>query len=101
MSDTTVWIIGLAFFAPLHYLGPTLVVFLTGAEAPSERATLLRRIVIDCSLSMLLAFALAVWLARVSLHAAAVVLLIAMALRYAHIWIRRRFSGRGSVQPPP
>jgi hypothetical protein len=73
MSDTTVWIIGLAFFAPLHYLGPTLAVFLTGAEAPSERATLLRRIVIDCSLSMLLAFALAVWLARVSLHAATLI----------------------------
>jgi hypothetical protein len=30
MNDTTVWIIALAFYAPMHFLGPALVGFLSG-----------------------------------------------------------------------
>lgn len=95
MSDTTAWIIALAFYAPIHFLGPALVGFLTGEETPAQRRHLLRRVLIDCALSMLAAFAVAVPLFRHAPQYAALVLLAAMCLPYFHLWLhRRRASAR-------
>lgn len=90
MSDTTVWIIALAFYAPIHFLGPALVGFLTGPEAPPQRRQLLVRIAIDCAVSMLVAFAIAVPLFGRAPQYAALVLLAAMFVPYVHVWIRHR-----------
>jgi len=90
MSDTTAWIIALAFYAPIHFLGPALVGFLTGTETPGQRRLLLTGVFIDCTLSMLAAFALAVPLFKRAPQYAALVLLAAMFMPYLHIWIRRR-----------
>lgn len=90
MSDTTVWVIALAFYAPIHFLGPALVGFLTGRETAQQRRQLLSRVFIDCLLSMLAAFALAVPLFKIAPQYAALVLLAAMFAPYLYIWIRRR-----------
>lgn len=94
MSDTTVWIIALAFYAPIHFLGPALVAFLTGPESPAQRRGLLTGIAVDCTLSMLVAFAVAVPLFGRAPQYAALVLLAAMFVPYLHLWIRHRRSVR-------
>lgn len=97
MSDTTVWIIALAFYAPIHFLGPALVGFLTGPETPSQRRQLLVRIFVDCGVSMLAAFAVAAPLFRQAPQYAALVLLAAMFIPYLHVWIRHRRALRGDA----
>lgn len=90
MSDITVWIIALAFYAPIHYLGPGLVVFLTGEEAPAERQRLLRGIAIDCTLSMVIAFGIAIALFERVPQLAALTFLLAALVPYLHVWLKRR-----------
>jgi hypothetical protein len=97
MSDTTVWIIALAFYAPIHFLGPALVGFLTGPEPPLQRRRLLVGVFIDCGVSMLAAFAVAVPLFRQAPQYAALILLAAMFVPYLHIWIRHRRVQRRSA----
>ena len=67
MNDTIVWIIIIAFYAPLHYVLPILILFITGNETEAERKTLIRNAIIDSSLSMLLAFIAAIILAKMDL----------------------------------
>jgi hypothetical protein len=93
MSDVTVWIIALAFYAPIHYLGPGLVVFLSGSGTTAERSQLLRYIAIDCTLSMFIGFAIAVPLFGHAPRLAAAAFLVAALAPYLHIWLQRR---RGS-----
>jgi hypothetical protein len=89
MSDTLVWIIALMFYAPIHFLGPVLVILLTGPGEIAANRQLLGRVLIDCTFSMLLAFSLAVLIFDNSPQYAAVILLLAMLVPYIHIWLFR------------
>ena len=77
MNDVTIWIIVIAFYAPLHYMIPVLVLFITGNESDDVRKQLIRRALIDASLSMFLAFAFAIVLVKMELMVWAMVLLLA------------------------
>jgi hypothetical protein len=90
MSDVTVWIIALGFYAPIHYLGPALVALLSGPEESAARRALVKRIAVDCTLSMAVAFAIAVPLFKIKPQFAALVLLLAMSVPYIHIWVYRK-----------
>lgn len=98
MGDVTVWIIALLFYAPLHFLGPALVAFLTGRESSRQRKALLTRILVDCTISMAVAFAIAVPLFKAAPQYAAAVFLLAMFVPYVHIWIHRWRALNRSVQ---
>ena len=93
MTDATVWLIIAAFYAPLHYGGPVGVVILTTPTA-DLRQRLLRYILIECSLSMLLAFALVIWLVENNIGIAMLILLLSMLLPYLSLWAHRAMSGR-------
>jgi hypothetical protein len=60
MNDIIIWIIIIAFYAPLHYMLPVLFLFITGQENEDTRKALVHRALIDSTLSMLLAFAIAI-----------------------------------------
>ena len=90
MSDITVWLIALGFFAPVHYLGPALVALLSGKEEFEQRRKMLKRIVVDCTVSMAAAFAVAVPLFKIAPQFAALVFLLAMSAPYIHVWAYRR-----------
>ena len=90
MSDVIVWAIVLAFYAPLHYLGPLLVGMLTGRETPMARKRLLIGVAVDCTASMTIAFMLALCLFSDRIQIAMLVLLISLAVPYLHIAIARR-----------
>jgi len=94
MTDTIAWIIALAFYAPFHYLGPLLVIMLTGSDTQSQRKRLIINILVDCTLSMLIAFAVAFWLLRDDLQIAMLVLLFSMCVPYLHIGIIRKYTDR-------
>ena len=90
MDDALVWIIIAAFYAPLHYLLPLLIVVMTGAEEGEARRRRLVATAIDCTLSMAVAFTVVIWLAGGRLQTAMVVLLLSMAAPYLRIWLHRR-----------
>lgn len=94
MNDMTAWFIALAFYAPIHFLGPVLVAFLTGPESAPQRRLLINRVVVDCSVSMVAAFALAIPLFGHRPGYAAAVLLLAMTAPYLHLWMRQRRAAR-------
>ncbi len=64
MNDSIVWVIIVAFYAPLHYLLPALFLFITGNESEELRKNLIKRALIDSTLSMLLAFVIAIFLVK-------------------------------------
>ena len=90
MDTTIVWLIIALFYAPLHYLLPLLVVVMTGREEGEARKRRLVTTAIDCSLSMVIAFAVVIWLAADRLQLAMVVLLLSMATPYLRIWLHHR-----------
>ena len=91
MDDIVVWIIIAAFYAPLHYLLPVLVLFITGTEADAVRRRLIQRALLDSTLSMLAAFAIVIYLARQgAMSTAMLILLLSMTLPYVRIWQHRR-----------
>lgn len=91
MSDITVWIIVIAFYAPLHYLLPVLFLFITGEESGTVRKRLIRSAVIDATLSMVAAFVVAIVLVQLGwIGAAMLVLLASMFLPFARILRHRR-----------
>ena len=90
MDATIVWLIIALFYAPLHYLLPMLVVVMTGSEDGEARRQRLVATAIDCSLSMVLAFAVVIWLAADRLQVAMFVLLLSMAMPYLRIWLHHR-----------
>ena len=90
MDATIVWLIVALFYAPLHYLLPILVVVMTGREEGEERKRRLVATAVDCTLSMLIAFTLVIWLAADRLQLAMFVLLLSMALPYFRIWLHHR-----------
>lgn len=90
MDATIVWLIIALFYAPLHYLLPMLVVVMTGSEEGEARRQRLVATAIDCTLSMVLAFAVVIWLAADRLQVAMFVLLLSMAMPYLRIWLHHR-----------
>jgi hypothetical protein len=90
MDATVVWMIVALFYAPLHYLLPMLVVVMTGSEEGEARERRLVATAIDCTLSMLIAFVVVIWLAGDRLQIAMFVLLLSMATPYLRIWLHHR-----------
>lgn len=91
MDDIVVWIIIAAFYAPLHYLLPVLVLFITGGEPEAVRRRLIRRALADSTVSMVFAFAVVIFLVsqgRMSL--AMLILLVSMLYPFIGIWRHRR-----------
>ena len=91
MTDTIAWVIALGFYAPFHYLGPLLVSFLSGNDTPVQRKRLVIRILVDCTLSMLVAFALAIWLFDSDRQLAMLILVVSMCIPYLHIVVMRKY----------
>jgi len=90
METAIVWLIVALFYAPLHYLLPLLVVVMTGREEGEARRRRLVATAIDCTLSMVIAFTVVIWLATDRLQLAMVVLLLSMAIPYLRIWLHHR-----------
>ena len=90
----TIWLIALAFFIPMHYLGPVAVLFLTGNESPELRRRRLRALMIDCTLTIVIAFPFAAWLFEHSPLYAGLLFLGMKALPYLHLLrLRQRPAG--------
>jgi hypothetical protein len=94
MTDTIAWIIAITFYAPFHYLGPLLVSFLIGSETPPYRRRMIITILIDCTLSMLIAFVAAYWLFKSNLQLAMLILFGSMCIPYLHIAVMRKYRSR-------
>jgi hypothetical protein len=91
MDEIVIWIIIAGFYAPLHYLLPVLVLFITGQESEATRRRLIRNSLIDSTLSMVVAFAIVITLARQGLMLPAMlVLLLSMPAPFVRIWRHRR-----------
>lgn len=91
MDDIVIWIIIIGFYAPLHYLLPVLILFITGRESESVRKRMIRQALIDSTWSLLLAFTLVIALVefgQVSL--AMLILLVSMFLPFVRILAHRR-----------
>lgn len=89
MDDVIVWIIIAAFYAPLHYIGPLGLVVLTVPDS-SQRKQLIRYALIESTISMLLAFALVIWLARSEMFMAMIILMLSMLVPYPILLLQRR-----------
>ena len=91
MDDVIVWIIIIGFYAPLHYLVPVLVLFITGQEPEPTRRRLIRNSLIDSTLSMVVAFAIVITLAYSGrMLIAMLILLLSMGFPFVPIWLHRR-----------
>ena len=91
MDDFIVWIIIIAFYAPLHFLLPIMVLFITGQESDSVRRRLMRNSLIDSVISMVLAFVVVIALTRFGhILPAMVILLLSMGFPFIRIWTHRR-----------
>jgi hypothetical protein len=91
MDNLIVWLIIIAFYAPLHYLLPVLVLFITGRESEDTRKTLISRALIDATLSMVLAFAIVIYLVGEQMMSVAMlILLLSMLYPFIGIWRHRR-----------
>jgi hypothetical protein len=91
MNDTIVWIIIIAFYAPLHFGLPVLILFITGSESESVRKALIRRALIDSTLSLLLAFIIAIILVKLNLMIwAMLTLFISMFVPFIRILRQRK-----------
>jgi hypothetical protein len=90
VDDWIVWLIIIGFYAPLHYLMPALVLFITGNESEHVRRVLIRRALIDSTISMVIAFGIVLILVSQNhLFAAMIVLLLSMLYPFLGIWRRR------------
>ena len=91
MDDIVIWIIIAGFYAPLHFLIPVLVLFITGQETDAVRRRLIRRALLDSALSMALAFAVVIVLVgRGAISVAMLMLLLSMLYPFIGIWRHRR-----------
>ena len=91
MDDIIVWIIIAGFYAPLHYLLPVLILFITGNEPEAQRRNLIRRAVIDSTASMVIAFTIVILMVRQGwMFPAMLVLLLSMGFPFIRIWRHRR-----------
>lgn len=91
MDEFIVWIIIAGFYAPLHFLLPVLVLFVTGSESEAVRRRLIRGALVDSAISMALAFALVIVLVRHGwMSVAMLILLLSMGAPFVRIWRHRR-----------
>ena len=60
MDDPVIWIIIIAFYAPLHFMLPVLFLFIVGHESEADRKQLIRRALVDAAVSMVVAFVIAI-----------------------------------------
>jgi len=91
MSDLVIWIIVIAFYAPLHFMLPVLFLFITGKEPETVRRQLIRSVLRDALFSMVVAIALAVILVRMGwIMPAMLVLMLSMSLPFLRILRARR-----------
>ena len=98
MDTLVVWIIIIAFYAPLHYLLPVLVLFITGTESDEVRQRLIRRALIDATLSMVVAFVIVIYLVEQGMMSPAMlILLLSMLYPFIGIWRHRREITSGSA----
>ncbi len=96
MGDIVVWIIIAGFYAPLHYLLPVLLLFITGQEDASTRRRLIRESLLDSTLSMVIAFGIVITLVKQGqMTPAMLVLLVSMAFPLIRIWRRRLAMQQG------
>lgn len=89
MDGMIVWIIIAAFYAPLHYLIPLLVVVIK-TESADVRKQSIRKTLIDCTLSMAVAFFLVIWMAENQLQSAMIILFLSMLAPYPFLLLRLR-----------
>ena len=91
MDDPVIWIIIIAFYAPLHFMLPVLFLFIVGHETEAVRKQLIRSALIDAALSMAVAFAFAMMLVNYNQIAfAMVILMLFMLVPFVRIiWNRR------------
>lgn len=83
MDNVIVWIIIAAFYAPLHFIPPILlVVFKSPVE---QRRSSMMHSAIDCAVSMLLAFGLVFYFGVDQIMLAMVILLLALLLPYIRV----------------
>jgi fatty acid desaturase len=91
MNDFIIWIIIIAFYAPLHYSLPVIILFITGNESEQVRSRLIRRALLDSTLSMILAFVCAVILVQMDqMIWAMLALLVSMPLPFVRIFQHRQ-----------
>lgn len=91
LDDITAWIIIIGFYAPLHFMLPVLILFITGTESEALRRTLMRRALTDSAISMAAAFVIAILLAREGLMTwAMLVLLVSMPTPFIRIIQHRK-----------
>ncbi len=91
MDDVVVWIIIAGFYAPLHYLLPVLVLFITGRETEDTRKRLIRNSLVDSTLSMVIAFGIVITLTtQGQMSIAMAILLLSMGYPFIRIWQHRR-----------
>lgn len=91
MDSLIVWLIIIAFYAPLHYLLPLLLLFITGRESEAVRRRLMRRALIDSTLSLVGAFAIVIYFVEQKMMLAAMlILLLSMLYPFIGIWRHRR-----------
>lgn len=91
MDNVIVWLIIAAFYAPLHFLLPVLLLFISGRESEAARRRLIRGALIDSALSMAVAFATAIALTtRGRMSLAMLVLLLSLGYPFIRIWRHRR-----------
>ncbi len=91
MSDLVIWIIVVAFYAPLHFMLPVLFLFITGRESEDVRQQLIRSVVRDAFVSMVVAVALAVLLVQLGwMLPAMLLLMLSMAMPFLRIVRSRR-----------
>ena len=91
MDDAIVWIIIIAFYAPLHYLLPVLILFITGNEPEDQRKRLIKGALFDSTLSMVLAFGIVIALVNTGwISIGMLVLLISMFYPFLRIFRHRK-----------
>ena len=83
MDNTIVWIIIAGFYAPLHFIPPILLVMFK--TTPENRNFCLKRSIIDCSFSMLVAFGLVFYLGADKILLAMSILLVALLVPYIRV----------------
>jgi len=91
MDDVIIWIIIIAFYAPLHYLLPVLILFITGNEPEEQRRALIRGALIDSTLSMVVAFVIVIALVSNGwISVAMLIMLVSMFYPFARIFRHRK-----------
>lgn len=93
MDDVIVWIIIAAFYAPLHFAAPVGLVILTVPD-PQGRRRLIRVALIESAVSMMIAFALVIWLAQKQMGLAMAILFFSMLVPFVLLWVHRRLDAR-------